>query len=143
MFLLDVRYDPKTATITRWIEDGRDCKPVKETFYPKIYFSGDTELMHLIASLPYVKNTSYEEKRTWLGREPEKIISTAVEPSIVYDTASMLEARGCSLYNIDLDPVRQYQLERRIFPMAKLRGENELYDSSMHWSSVKKFFPNA
>jgi DNA polymerase elongation subunit (family B) len=35
----------------------------------------------------------------------------------------MLETRGCSLYNIDLDPVRQYLLEHNQFPMAKLRGD--------------------
>ncbi len=64
MFLIDVRYDPKTATITKWIKDGNACKPVREVFYPKIYFSGNSELLHLIASLPYVKETRFEEKRT-------------------------------------------------------------------------------
>ncbi|HWQ95817.1 MAG TPA: DNA polymerase domain-containing protein [Candidatus Methylomirabilis sp.] len=121
--LLDIRYDPKNSRITKWIKDGKECKPVREVYYPKIYISGKPELLPLIASLPGVKYTCFEEKRTWLGSEPEKIISAAIELNSVYETASMLEAKGCSLYNIDLDPVRQYLLEHSLFPMAKLNGD--------------------
>jgi DNA polymerase elongation subunit (family B) len=123
MFLLDIRYNPKSSTITKWIKDGTDCKPVREVYYPKICFSGKPELLHLIASLPGVKDTCFEEKRTWLGSEPEKVISATIEPNSVYEIASMLEAKGCSLYNIDLDPVRQYLLEHGLFPVAKLKGD--------------------
>jgi DNA polymerase elongation subunit (family B) len=35
----------------------------------------------------------------------------------------MLEAKGCSLYNIDLDPVRQYLLEYNLFSAARLKGD--------------------
>jgi hypothetical protein len=52
MFLLDIRYDPKSITITKWIKDGTVCKPVREVYYPKIYVSGKPELQCLIASLP-------------------------------------------------------------------------------------------
>ncbi|MDP2767571.1 MAG: hypothetical protein Q8O41_09010 [Candidatus Methanoperedens sp.] len=123
MFLLDIRYDPKSATITKWIKDGKACKPVREAYYPRIYISGLPELQSLIASLPYVKDTCFEEKRTQLGSEPEKVISALIEPGSVYELASMLEAKGCHLYNIDLDPVRQYLLGCGLFPMAKLRGD--------------------
>ncbi len=123
MFLLDVRYDTKSATITKWIKDGKICKPVRETYYPGIYISGTPELQSLIASLPYVKDTHFEEKSTWLGKEPEKVIFAAIEPNSVYEIASMLEAKGCQLYNIDLDPVRQYLLGCGLFPMAKLNGD--------------------
>ncbi len=123
MFLLDVRYNPQNSTITRWIKDGRDCKPEREVFYPKIYVSGEPKLLPLIASLPGVKDTYFDEKRTWLGQEPEKVVSVTLEPNSVYEIAQMLEARGCGLYNIDLDPVRQYLLEHNLFPMARLRGD--------------------
>lgn len=123
MFLLDIRYDPKNSQITKWIKDGKECKPVREVYYPKMYISGKPELLPLIASLPGVKDACFEEKRTWLGSEPEKIISAAIELNSVYKIASMLEAKGCSLYNIDLDPVRQYLLEHSMFPMAKLNGD--------------------
>jgi DNA polymerase elongation subunit (family B) len=123
MFLLDIRYDPKSSTITKWIKDGTDCKPVREVYYPRIYISGKPELLSLIASLPEIKEACFEEKRTWLGSEPEKVISVTIEPNSVYEIASMLEAKGCSLYNIDLDPVRQYLLEHNLFPVAKLKGD--------------------
>src|SRR5450759_2824028 len=75
MFLLDIRYDPKSSTITKWIKDGTVCKPVHEVYYPKIYVSGKPELLCLIASLPGVKDVCFEEKTTWLGSKPEKVIS--------------------------------------------------------------------
>lgn len=128
MFLLDIRYDPEKSTITKWIKDGPGCKPVRETYYPRIYVSGPPELLPLIASLPAVKNACFEEKITWLGNSPEKVISAKVESTSVYELASMLEAKGCGLYNIDLDPVRQYLLEYDLFPAAKLKG-NALDDT--------------
>ncbi len=79
MFLLDIRYNPKNSQITKWIKEGTDCKPIRETYYPKIYISGKTELLPLIASLPGVKNANFEDKRTWLGNEPDKVISTTIE----------------------------------------------------------------
>ncbi|MBE0522560.1 MAG: hypothetical protein IBX39_09895, partial [Candidatus Methanoperedenaceae archaeon] len=125
MFLLDIRYDPKSSTITKWIKDGAVCKPVREVYYPKMYVSGKTELLSLIASLPGVKDVCFEEKRTWLGSKPERVISVTIEPNSVYETASMLEAKGCGLYNIDLDPVRQYLLEHSLFPMTKLPDDSQ------------------
>ena len=123
MFLLDVRYNPENSTITRWIKDGSRCKPIREVFYPRIYISCKPELLSVIASLPGVKHTNYEEKSTWLGKGPEKVLSAVIELNAVYGIAKMLEAKGCSLYNIDLDPVRQYMLEHGLFPMARLKGE--------------------
>ncbi len=123
MFLLDIRYDPENSTITKWIKEGSGCKPVRELYYPKIYVGGKPELLSVIASLPSVKDTWFDEKSTWLGRNPEKIISVKVESASIYDIASMLEAKGCSLYNTDLDPVRQYLLEYNLFPAARLKGD--------------------
>jgi DNA polymerase elongation subunit (family B) len=123
MFVLDVRYNPENSQITKWIKDGTDCKPVREVYYPKMYISGKPELLSLIASLPGVKDACIEEKRTWLGSEPEKVISAAIELNSIYEIASMLEAKGCNLFNIDLDPVRQYLLEYSLFPAAKLKGD--------------------
>lgn len=123
MFLLDIRYDPKNSQITKWIKDDTVCQPVCEVYYPRIYISGKPELLSLLASLPEIKDARFEEKRTWLGSEPEKVISVIIEPNSVYKIASMLEAKGCSLYNIDLDPVRQYLLEHNMFPIAKLKGD--------------------
>ncbi len=123
MFLLDIRYNPKNSQITKWIKDGTDCKPICETYYPKIYISGKPELLPLVASLPGVKNACFDEKSTWLGRNPEKVISAKIESTSIYDIASMLQAKGCSLYNIDLDPIRQYLLEYNLFPTARLKGD--------------------
>jgi DNA polymerase elongation subunit (family B) len=125
MFLLDIRYDPKSSTITKWIKDGTDCKPVREVYYPKIYVSGKPELLCLIGSLPGVKDVCFDEKTTWLGSQPEKVISATIEPNSVYDIARMLEAKGCGLYNIDLDPVRQYLLGHSLFPMTKLPEDSQ------------------
>ncbi len=123
MFLLDIRYDPENSTITKWIKTDKGCEPVRELYYPKIYVGGKPELLSVIASLPGVKDACFDEKSTWLGRDPEKIISAKVESASIYDIASMLEAKGCSLYNIDLDPVRQYLLEHNLFPAARLKGD--------------------
>ena len=84
MFLLDVRYNPENSTITRWIKDGSRCKPIREVFYPKIYISCKPELLSVIASLPGVKHTIYEEKSTWLGKGPEKVLSAVIELNAVY-----------------------------------------------------------
>ncbi len=123
MFLLDIRYDPKNSQITKWIKTGKGCKPVREVYYPKIYVGGKPELLSVIASLPGVKDACFVEKSTWLGKSPEKVISAKVESTSIYDIASMLEAKGCSMYNIDLDPVRQYLLEYNLFPAARLKGD--------------------
>lgn len=125
MFLLDIKYDPKNSTITKWIKDGTDCNPVHEVYYPKIYVSGKPQLLCLIASLPGVMDVCFEEKRTWLGSEPEKVISATIEPNSVYEIATMLEAKGCGLYNIDLDPVRQYLLGHSLFPMTRLPDDSQ------------------
>jgi hypothetical protein len=69
-------------------------------------FTPPFPIVFKIASLPGVKDTCFEEKRTWLGNEPEKIISATIEPNSVYEIATMQEAKGYDLYNSDLDPVQ-------------------------------------
>jgi len=130
MFLLDIRYDPGKSTITKWIKDGTGCRPVREVYYPKIYVGGGPELLPLIASLPGVKDACFEKKRTWLGQEPRQLVCATLESGSIYDIALMLEAKGCGLYNIDLDPVRQYLLAYNLFPAAKLKGG--ILDDSQH-----------
>jgi len=44
------------------------------------------------------------------------MLCATLDPGAVYETASMLEAKGCGLYNIDLDPVRQYCFPVTFFP---------------------------
>lgn len=123
MFLLDVRYNPENNTITKWIKDGNECRAVREVFHPVIYITGNPRLLPLISSLPGVGKTWICEKITWLDRQPEKIIAVSLEAGSVYEIANMLEAKGCSLYNIDVDPVRQYLLETGLFPTAKLDSD--------------------
>jgi DNA polymerase elongation subunit (family B) len=130
MFLLDIRYNPENSTITKWIKDGKSCKPVREVYYPKIYVGGKPELLSVISSLPGMKDTCFDEKSTWLGRDPEKVISAKVESASIYDIATMLEAKECSLYNIDLDPVRQYLLEYNLYPVARLK--KDILDDSQY-----------
>jgi len=62
MFLLDIRYEPKSSTITKWIKDGTECKPVREVYYPKMYVSGKTELLSLIASLSGIRMCVLKKK---------------------------------------------------------------------------------
>lgn len=125
MFLLDIRYDH--STITKWIKDDAGTRPVHEAYYPSIYLSCKPEMQPLVASLPGVRKVHVEKKSTGLGSAPEELICATVDPGAVYDTASMLEAKGCGLYNIDLDPVRQYLLERSLFPMIKLDGSDSQF----------------
>ncbi len=122
MFLLDIRYH--NSTITKWIRDDAGTRPVREVYHPKIYLSG-TELRHLVASLPGVREVCIEKKSIWLDSIPEELLCATIDHGAIYDTASMLEAKGCSLYNIDIDPVRQYLLERDLFPMAKIAGDSQ------------------
>jgi DNA polymerase elongation subunit (family B) len=125
MFLLDIRYD--NGTITKWIRDDAGTRHVKEVFYPSIYLSGKPEMKSLVASLPGVREVHVEKKSTGLDSVPEELLCATVDPGAVYETASMLEAKGCSLYNIDLAPVRQYLLERNLFPMIKLDGSDSQF----------------
>ena len=124
MFLLDIRY--YNSMITKWIRDDEGTRPVREVYHPKIYLSG-TELRHLVASLPGVREVCVEKKSAWLDRIPEELLCATIDHGAIYDTASMLEAKGCSLYNIDIDPVRQYLLERDLFPMAKISAGDSQY----------------
>ena len=125
MFLLDIRYD--NGTITKWIRDDSGTRPLKEAYYPGIYISGKPEMKSLVASLPGVREVHVEKKCISLASAPEEMLCVTLDPGAVYETASMLEAKGCGLYNIDLDPVRQYLLSHDLFPMIKLDGSDRQY----------------
>lgn len=84
MFLLDIRYNPENCTITKWIKDDTGCNPVRQAYYPRIYVSGESAFVPLIASLPGVKEASLDEKGTRPGCSPEKVISIKVEPDSVF-----------------------------------------------------------
>lgn len=123
MHLLDVQYDQNT--ITSWIKKNDRCFPVRETYYPGIYISGGHELKSLITTLPGVIEAGFEDKKISLSAPEERLICVKVKSKeAIYDIAGMLEARGCMLYNIDLDPARQYMLEKNMFPMANLDGDD-------------------
>src|SRR3990172_6314939 len=128
MFLLDIRYDH--STITKWIRDDTGTRPVREVYYPKIYICAKPEMQSLIASLPGVREVCVEKKSTWLDSGPEELLCATVDPGAVYHIAAMLEAKGCGLYNIDLDPVRQYLLEHSLFPAARLK--RDILDDSQY-----------
>ena len=81
-----------------------------------------------MTSLPYVKDVYADKKKTWLGKEYENVLCIELEQKEVYNTASMLEKRGYLLYNVDINPVRQYLIDRNIFPMANMKSDNELND---------------
>lgn len=120
MFLLDIRYDPKSKTITKWIKD-ETCKPIKNIFFPKIYISGNNDLQ-FFDKVPGIIDIYYEEKSTALGRKPEKVICAIIDPSFTRDITSILESNEYSLYNIDVSVVRQYLLEKKLFPIARLKN---------------------
>ena len=122
MFLLDVNYNQDKNEIIKWFKLDKGWKCLHETFYPKIYVSkGDikfSKFHRLMTSLPYVKDVYADKKKTWLGKEYENVLCIELEQKEVYNTASMLEKRGYLLYNVDINPVRQYLIDRNIFPMA-------------------------
>lgn len=118
---MDVQYNKEDSTVTCWIKKNDACLPVIETYYPEIYISGNSELKSLISTLPGVVSACFDNKKTHLSGLAESIIAVkARNTEIIYEIAGMLEERGCMLYNIDLDPARQYLLSKNMFPMANL-----------------------
>lgn len=131
MFLLDVRYDRKTKKITKWIKDNNVCRPIRETYFPKIYISGNIDLQ-LLNKIPGIIDFSFEDKSTALGRKPERVICTTIDPNFLHDIISICDFHGCDIYNINISVVRQYLLEKKLFPTAKLKGNdsNKVNDDS-------------
>lgn len=119
MHLLDVQYDQEDSTVTRWIKKNDRCLPVSETYYPEIFISGNSELRSLVSTLPGVVYACFDNKKTHLSGPTEPIITVkARNTEVIYEIAGMLEER--MLYNIDLNPVRQYLLLKNMFPMMDL-----------------------
>ena len=74
MFLLDIRYDSNSKTITKWIKDNDGtCRSIREKYFPKIYISGNVDL-RFFDKVPGIIDLHFEEKSTALGRVPEKVI---------------------------------------------------------------------
>ncbi len=120
-----MQYNQEDSTITCWIKENDACRPVTEIYYPEIYVSGDPELKLLISTLPGVVSTSFDRKKTHLSGCAERMIKVKLRSTEkIYEIAGMLEEHGCMLYNIDLDPARQYILEKDIFPMKNLEGDD-------------------
>ena len=129
MHLLDVQYDNEESSITCWIKKNDRCLPVTEIYYPDIYVSGNSELRYLISTIPGVISACFDNKKTHLSGPPEPIIAVKVRNTeIIYKIAGMLEERGCMLYNIDLNPARQYLLLKNVFPMANLDPDDYMAD---------------
>src|SRR3989304_7790107 len=121
MYLLDIQYDREDSTITCWIKKNNRCFPLTETYYPEIYIAGNPELKPVISTLPGVAAAAFDNKKTHLSGSKEPVIAVKVNNmQTIHKIAGMLEERGCMLYNIDLDPARQYLLSKNIFPMADL-----------------------
>ena len=118
---MDIQYDREDSTITCWIKKNNRCFPLTETYYPEIYIAGNPELKPLISTLPGVAAAAFDNKKTHLSGSKEPVIAVKVNNmQTIHEIAGMLEGRGCMLYNIDLDPARQYLLSKNIFPMADL-----------------------
>lgn len=125
MYLLDVQYNREDSQITCWIKNNDRCLPVSETYYPQIYTTGDPELRSLISTLPGVVSAAFENKKTHLSGASVPLIKIKLKNTgNVSEIAGMLEERGCMLYNIDLDPARQYMLGKGIFPMANMATDD-------------------
>jgi len=124
MYLLDVQYNRQDSQITCWIKNNDKCLPASETYYPHIYTTGNPELRSLISTLPGVVSAVFENKKTHLSGAALPLIKiTLKNTQRIYEIAGMLEERGCMLYNIDLDPARQYMLGKGIFPMANMEAD--------------------
>jgi len=120
-----VQYNREDSEITCWIKNNDRCLPVTETYYPAIYTTGNSELRSLISTLPGVVSAAFENKRTHLSGEASPLIKIKLENmQILYEIAGMLEERGCMLYNVDLDPARQYIFGKGIFPMANMEVDD-------------------
>ncbi len=141
MFLLDIKYDYGNSQIIKWIKD-KNCRPVRETYYPKIYVAHKAANVltpvdkPILLSLPGVKDAYFEEKFLLNGKK-EKVICLNVEGNQVYNIASILEEK-CQLYNIDIDIIRKYLLEKNLFPTAKLKN----YDLDDKQFSLDYEFPD-
>ena len=113
------------SKITCWIKKNDRCLPVSEIYYPEIYIAGNPELKSLLSTLPGVVAAAFENKKTHLSGTKEPVIAVKVKNmQTIYEIAGMLEERGCMLYNIDLDPARQYMLSKNLFPMANLEADD-------------------
>ena len=88
MFLLDIKYDRKTKKIVKWIKEKNVCKPVRETYFPKIYISGAMDLSFL-CKVPGIIDLHFEDKSIALGRKPEEVICATVDPNFIYDIVSV------------------------------------------------------
>lgn len=120
-----MQYNREDSQITCWIKNNDRCLPVSETYYPQIYTTGNPELRSLISTLPGVVSAAFENKRTHLSGEASPLIKIKLKNTqMLYEIAGMLEERGCMLYNIDLDPARQYMLGKGIFPMANMESDD-------------------
>lgn len=127
MFLFDVRYNRKTKKIIKWIKDKNVCKPVRETYFPKIYISGIMD-SPFFDKVPGIIDLHFEEKSIALGRKPEKVICATVDPNFIYDIVSVLEFHGYRVYNVDISVVRQYLLDKKLFPTANLTDYGQVDD---------------
>ncbi len=125
MYLLDVQYNQEESTVTCWIKNNDTLQTLSETYYPEIYISGNPELKSMLSTIPGVISTCFDHKKTHLSGDSERLIKMKLKNTgIIYDIAGMLEERGCMLYNIDLDPARQYMLFKNIFPMGNPNVDN-------------------
>lgn len=122
---MDVQYDQQDSKITCWIKKNETCIPVTEIYYPEFYIAGNPELKSLLSTLPGVVATAFDSKKTHISGTQEPVIAVkAKNMQTIYEIAGMLEERGCMLYNIDLDPARQYMLSKNLFPMANLDADD-------------------
>jgi len=97
MILLDIRYNPKTKKIIKWIKEKDVCRKVEEVYFPKIYISGNMDL-RFFDKVPGVIELHFEEKITALGRIPEKVICATVDPNFLYDITSICNHHKYDVY---------------------------------------------
>jgi DNA polymerase elongation subunit (family B) len=79
--------------------------------------------------VPGVIELHFEEKITALGRIPEKVICATVDPNFLYDITSICNHHKYDVYNINISVVRQYLLEKRLFPTASLEENGSNYST--------------
>lgn len=125
MYLLDINYDPENKKISKWIKHTNQTSQIRETFYPKIFVSGSIDfngIQSIIESFPYVKDVYIDEKKIWPRQGIKKVICVEIEQKEIYNFASMFKKIGCDICNVDINPVRQYLLNKNLFPMAKIKS---------------------
>ena len=100
MILLDIRYNPKTKKIIKWIKENLK-NIMKNGIRPGVgkgWCKLGNMALRFFDKVPGVIELHFEEKSTALGRIPEKVICATVDPNFLYDITSICNHHKYDVY---------------------------------------------